>query len=171
MHFFSQKQHSRNNISNKDISKDIFIFCSYSFTIYFVKYIDKLVFHSKMVFFTTRPLKCCLFIWDVTDMPDTPFLFFAMLFILVEVILLSKRGILYHDHYLKIIFVMSRYFPIPKLYFDIKMAISHNKQSILLDIITYPLNYLNCGFSWKCPSFCPVLWDLPCHFLALQFFF
>lgn len=27
-----------------------------------------------------------------------------MLFILIEVVLLSKRGILYHEHYLKIIF-------------------------------------------------------------------
>lgn len=130
-----------------------------------------------MVIFTLRPHKCCLLIWDVViDMPDTPFLFLQCYLSLLRWFYYQKgvfyiMNIIWRLYFLMFIYSLSRCFPMPKMYFDIKMAISHNKQTRLLDIITYPLNYLICGLSWKCPPFCPVLWDLPCHFLALHFFF
>lgn len=73
--------------------------------------------------------------------------------------MLSKKGYMYimiiirRLYFFTFIYRLSRYFLIPNLYFGIKMAISYNKQTRLLEVITYPLYYLNCGFSLKVSFF------------------
>lgn len=89
------------------------------FICYFLKYIDILQFHSRMIFFATRPLWTPLAYRGWNQLTSHFFSSFTTLFIVVEVSFIRKEVFVYHDCYLELIFLYA-YLQAFKIFSDIK---------------------------------------------------
>lgn len=116
-------------------------------------------FHSRMIFLSTRPLWTPLVYWGWNWLACHSFSFFLQHYLLLLRWFLSEKRYLYivtiiwSLYFFMVIHRLSRYFLISRPYFDVKMAISNNRHTRLLEVIIYPLNYLSCGFSLQASFF------------------
>lgn len=147
---FSYKQHSTNSGPRRDISKDAFISCIFSFL--FINFKNILTYwNSTQGLFSLQKVSP-LGSSSLSGMKSTCqlllFFFYSIIYCCWGAFLSKKRylyitTIICSFYFFMLMYRLSRYFLIPTQYFDVKMAI----KTRLLDDLTYPLSYLNCGFS------------------------